>query len=34
MLDRLYDLQASTKHEEETAEEGLENDLSFNSGLE
>ena len=30
----LYDLQAPIKHEQETVEEGLENDMLFNSGVE
>ena len=34
MLGMLHDLQAPIEHEEETAEEGLENDISFNSGVE
>ncbi|KAA0032852.1 uncharacterized protein E5676_scaffold799G00140 [Cucumis melo var. makuwa] len=34
MLKVLYDLQALIEHEEATAEEGLENDMSFNSGVE
>ncbi|KAA0066392.1 uncharacterized protein E5676_scaffold602G00520 [Cucumis melo var. makuwa] len=34
MLGMLHDLQASIEHEEEIVEEGLENDMSFNSGVE
>ena len=34
MLGMLYDLQASIEHKEEIAEEGLENDMSFNNGVE
>ena len=33
MLGMLHDLQAPIMHEKET-EEGLENDMSFNSGVE
>ncbi|TYK07924.1 uncharacterized protein E5676_scaffold265G00360 [Cucumis melo var. makuwa] len=34
MLGELHDLQAPIEHEEETAEEGLENDMLFNNGVE
>ena len=34
MLGRLHDLQAPIEHEEEAAEEGLENDMLFNNGVE
>ncbi|KAA0063406.1 CACTA en-spm transposon protein [Cucumis melo var. makuwa] len=34
MLEILHDLQASIEHEEETVKESLENDMSFNSGIE
>ncbi|KAA0040156.1 GDSL esterase/lipase [Cucumis melo var. makuwa] len=34
LLGMLHDLQALVKHEEETMEEGLENDMSFNSAVE
>ena len=34
MLGMLHDLQALIEYEEEKAEEGLENDMSFNSGVE
>ena len=30
----LHDLQALIEHEEETAKEGLDNEMSFNSGVE
>ena len=34
MLGMLHDLQAPIEHEEEIAEEGLENDMLFNSDVE
>ena len=34
MLGMLHDLQTFVEHEEDTVEEGLENDMSFNSGIE